>query len=230
MIQTEVKAKILLVEDDTSLGFVIKDNLEQENFEVCLCEDGELALKEFESNAYDLCVFDVMLPKLDGFNLTKKVRVLNNNIPIIFLTAKSMKEDKITGFQIGADDYIVKPFNIEELILRIKVFLKRSGKETPQSNYIISKYIFNYANLELLHEKQSRHLTQKEADLLKLLCDNKDKMVKRDDILKQLWGNDDYFAGRSMDVFISKLRKYLSSDTSIEIVNLHGIGFKFLIR
>lgn len=230
MTHTETKAKILLVEDDSSLGFVIKDNLEQENFEVCLCEDGEIALKEFETNAYDLCVFDVMLPKLDGFNLTKKVRALNKNIPIIFLTAKSMKEDRIMGFQIGADDYIVKPFNIEELILRIKVFLKRSGKETQQSNYILSSYIFNYSNLELIHEKASRHLTQKEADLLKLLCDNKEKMVKRYDILKQIWGNDDYFAGRSMDVFISKLRKYLASDSNIEIVNHHGIGFKFLVR
>lgn len=221
------KARILLVEDDASLGFVIKDNLEQDQMEVCLCEDGELAYQTFESNEFDLCVLDIMLPKLDGFTLAQKIRVVNKLVPIIFLTAKSMKEDKINGFQIGADDYMVKPFNIEELLYRIKVFLKRSNKSINSDFYTINTYHFDYKNLELKHPKKNKHLTQKEADLLKLLCEQKDKMIKREDILNTVWGNDDYFVGRSMDVFISKLRKYLAYDPEIEIINFHGIGFKF---
>lgn len=224
------KAKILLVEDDTSLGFVIKDNMEQSGLEVYLCTDGEIAMQIFKDHLFDVCVFDVMLPRMDGFSLAEKVRESDPDIPIIFLTAKSMKEDKIKGFEIGADDYIVKPFDIEELILRIKVFLKRSVKDAHQTIYQLSSYQFNYKNLELVHEKAVKRLTQKEADLLKLLCDHKDKMVKREDILKHVWGNDDYFVGRSMDVFISKLRKYLSYDERIEIVNYHGVGFKFSLR
>ncbi len=225
-----MKTKILLVEDDVNLGFVIKDNLVQHDFEVHLCEDGELAWTAFEKANFDICVFDVMLPKQDGFTLAEKVRQVNKDIPIIFLTAKSMKEDKIKGFQIGADDYMVKPFNIEELILRIKVFLKRTGKESVVSIYHLCSYQFNYPNLELTHQKTLKRLTQKEANLLKLLCESKNKMVKREDILKQIWGNDDYFAGRSMDVFISRLRKYLAHDTNIEIINYHGIGFMFSLK
>lgn len=225
-----MKTKILLVEDDVNLGFVIKDNLVQHDFEVYLCEDGELAWITFEKTNFDICVFDVMLPKQDGFTLAGKVRAINKEIPIIFLTAKSMKEDKIRGFQIGADDYIVKPFNIEELILRIKVFLKRTGKEIVVSIYHLCSYQFNYPNMELTHQKAIKRLTQKEANLLKLLCESKNKMVKREDILKQIWGNDDYFAGRSMDVFISRLRKYLAYDTNIEIINYHGIGFMFSLK
>ncbi len=224
------KARILLVEDDTSLGYVIKDNFEQDQLDVCLCEDGELAFQAFETNPFDLCVLDIMLPKLDGFTLAQKIRSINKDIPIIFLTAKSMKEDKINGFQIGADDYMVKPFNIEELLLRIKVFLKRSVKESMTDFYKLGAYNFNHPNLELLHADQIKHLTQKEADLLKLLCEQQDKVVKREEILTKIWGNDDYFAGRSMDVFISKLRKYLSHDLQIEIINYHGIGFKIKVN
>jgi DNA-binding response OmpR family regulator len=223
-------AKILLVEDDASLGYVIKDNMEQHELDVVLCADGEVALQAFESSLFDICVLDVMLPKLDGFTLAEKIREKNKDIPIIFLSAKSMKEDKIKGFQLGADDYIVKPFNIEELILRIRVFLKRTQKESTQFVYTLGGYTFNYVNLELTHEKALKRLTQKEADLLKLLCDHKDNMVKREHILKQVWGNDDYFAGRSMDVFISKLRKYLSYDSTLEIINYHGIGFKMITK
>lgn len=225
-----MKTKILLVEDDVNLGFVIKDNLVQHDFEVHLCEDGELAWSAFEKINFDICVFDVMLPRQDGFTLAEKVRQVNKEIPIIFLTAKSMKEDKIKGFQIGADDYMVKPFNIEELVLRIKVFLKRTGKETATSIYNLCSYQFNYPNLELTHQKALKRLTQKEANLLKLLCESKNKMVKREEILKQIWGSDDYFAGRSMDVFISRLRKYLVHDNNIEIINYHGIGFMFSLK
>lgn len=221
------KARILLVEDDASLGFVIKDNLEQDQMEVWLCEDGEIAFETFSNHEFDICVLDIMLPKLDGFTLAQKIRTMNKAIPIIFLTAKSMKEDKLNGFLIGADDYMVKPFNIEELLMRIKVFLKRSNKTINSDFYTINSYVFDYKNLELRHEKKKKQLTQKEADLLKLLCDQKDKMIKRDIILKTVWGSDDYFAGRSMDVFISKLRKYLVYDNDIEIINYHGIGFKF---
>jgi DNA-binding response OmpR family regulator len=225
-----MKTKILLVEDDSNLGFVIKDNLSQNGFDVYLCEDGEMAWQNFQHNNFDIAIFDIMLPKLDGFTLAEKVRLANKEIPIIFLTAKSMKEDKIKGFQLGADDYMVKPFNMEELVFRIKVFIKRTAKEPSADLFQIGSYQFNYLNLELKHEISCKRLTQKEANLLKLLCHSKNKMVKREDLLKQVWGSNDYFAGRSMDVYISKLRKYLSHDNSIEIINYHGIGFMLSLK
>lgn len=221
------KPKIFLVEDDQNLGFVIKDNLLAQNFDVYLYENGEIAWQIFEKNTFDICVLDIMMPKKDGFTLAQNIRQINKEIPIIFLTAKSMKEDKIKGFEIGADDYIIKPFNMEELVYRIKVFLKRTVKETIQNEFKIGSYYFNFTNLDLVHENATKKLTQKEAALLKLLCNHKNEMIKRAFILKQIWGNDDYFSGRSMDVFISKLRKYLVHDSSIEIINYHGIGFKF---
>ncbi len=225
-----IPIKVLLVEDDQSLGYVIKDNIEQEGLTVDLLEDGELAWEKFNTNQYQICVLDIMLPKMDGFQLAENIRNINAHIPIIFLSAKSMKEDKLKGFQLGADDYMVKPFNIEELILRMKVFIKRSTKENASSIIEIGKYLFNHSNLELQLNTSVKRLTQKQADLLKLLLDNREEVVKREQILKQLWGNDDYFAGRSMDVFISKLRKYLSEDNSIEIINYHGIGFKLELK
>ncbi len=221
-----MKPKILLAEDDKNLGFVIKDNLEAHQFEVFHYENGEMAWQIFEKNTFDICVLDIMMPKKDGFTLAQNIRQVNKEIPIIFLTAKSMQEDKIKGFEIGADDYIIKPFNIEELVFRIKVFLKRTVKEPTQNVFELGTYCFNYTNLDLEAPNARKKLTQKEADLLKLLCVNKNEMVKREYILKQIWKNDDYFSGRSMDVFISKLRKYLANDSSIEIINYHGIGFK----
>lgn len=224
--------RILLAEDDTNLSFVIKDNLEFRDFEVTLCEDGEKAFEAFSSGKFDVCIVDVMLPRQDGFRLAEKIRQVDKDIPLIFLTAKTMKEDKITAFQLGADDYITKPFNIEELVFRIKVFLKRSGKEIyPLAPVIrLRDYIFDYANLDLVCGQHTRRLTQRQADLLKMLCDNRGQVVRREDLLKAIWGSDDYFAGRSMDVFISKLRKYLSQDPSIEIINYHGIGFKLVLH
>jgi DNA-binding response OmpR family regulator len=220
---------VLLVEDDASLGFVIKDNLEQQAMSVHLSTDGEAAFTAFGSGSFDICILDIMLPKTDGFTLAENIRKLDKDIPIIFLTALGMKEDKIKGFKTGADDYMVKPFNIEELIMRIRVFLKRTQK-LPVLHYQLGSYMFDHLNLELIHQKETRPLTRKEASLLKFLCDHKNEMIPRAMLLKQVWGTDDYFAGRSMDVFISKLRKYFVHDPQIEISNHHGIGFRLEVK
>ncbi len=225
------KQRILLVEDDTNLGFVIKDNFEQNQFEVQLCVDGEEALHCFSTQTFDLCILDVMLPKMDGFELAKQIRLQNDQIPLLFLTAKSLKEDRINGFNLGADDYISKPFSIEELILRCKVFLKRSTSNTSiQQNSNLGKYKFDFKNQLLIIDEEEKKLTQREALLLNLLVEKKGEIVKRDYLLKEVWGTDDYFAGRSMNVFISRLRKYLSKDQSIEIINYHSVGFKLSIH
>ena len=220
-------ARILLVEDDPGLGFVIKDNLMIKGYDVTLCVDGDDGLKAFQSQWFDLCIFDVMMPKKDGFTLTKNIREKNQQVPILFVTAKSMVEDKIKGFTAGGDDYIVKPFSMEELCLRIEVFLRRSnGSPSTEEAFHLGQYSFDCANLTLLHATGSKVLTQKESDVLKLLCLHKGRVLKREEILKAVWGNDDYFIGRSLDVFISKLRKYLKNDPTIEIVNYHGVGFR----
>ncbi len=223
--------KILLVEDDPSLGFVIKDNLCIKGYDVVLCKDGEEGERMFESTPFNLCIFDVMLPKKDGFSLAKSVREKNKSIPILFLTAKSMTEDKLQGFQAGADDYITKPFSLEELLCRIEVFMKRGNVQLSQDNKIFSlgHYEFDFSNLMLKNHTTEKSLTQKEAEVLKLLCQNRERVLKREEILRHVWGDDDYFMGRSMDVFISKLRKYLKEDASIQIVNYHGVGFKLEI-
>ena len=220
-------AKILLVEDDPGLGFVIKDNLVMKGYEVTLCVDGEAGHEAFLQQSFDLCIFDVMMPKKDGFSLAQNIREKNQQVPILFVTAKSMLEDKIAGFASGGDDYIVKPFSMEELCLRIEVFLRRSsGKNSIEKSFSLGQYTFDCINLTLRHATGAKTLTQKEADVLKLLCMNKDRVLKREEILKSVWGDDDYFLGRSLDVFISKLRKYLKEDPSVEIVNYHGVGFK----
>lgn len=223
-----MSAKILLVEDDPSLGFVVKDNLTHKGYELTLCANGEEGQAAFDAGNFDLCVLDVMMPKKDGFSLAKAIREKNTQIPILFITAKSMLEDKITGFNAGGDDYIVKPFSIEELCLRIEVFLRRSMAQEPklESIFPLGNFQFDCANLVLQHATGSKTLTQKEADVLKLLCENKDRVLKREEILKAVWGDDDYFMGRSLDVFISKLRKYLKEDPGVEIVNYHGVGFR----
>ncbi|MBL6446204.1 response regulator transcription factor [Fulvivirga sp. 29W222] len=227
--------RILLVEDDKNLGFVVQDNLALKGYNVVRCFDGEEGLLEYRQGAFDLCILDVMLPKKDGFTLARQIRHNNNEIPILFLTAKSMQGDKLEGFKTGADDYIVKPFSMEELVCRIEVFLKRSRclsedtetvREKPKHTFELGKYIFDYNNLTLINGDTGKVLTQKEADVLHCFCNNLGVVIRREDILKEVWGDDDYFLGRSMDVFISKLRKYLSEDPSIEIVNYHGIGFK----
>lgn len=223
--------KILLVEDDKTLNFIIRDNLEEAGYDVTAAENGQAALEIFKQNQFDLCLLDVMLPKLDGFSLAKKIREKNQSVPILFLTAKSMTEDKINGFTIGGDDYITKPFSMEELLLRIKVFLKRSHTDEVESDELnfckVGHFDFLFDNLTLQHGDNKRTLTYKEAELLKYFCENSNTVLSRSDILKNVWGSDDYYLGRSLDVFISRLRKYLKSDPNIKIINLHGIGFRF---
>ncbi|MBN2681638.1 MAG: response regulator transcription factor [Bacteroidales bacterium] len=230
------KAKLMYVEDDIHLSFVTIDNLEIQGYQVVHFEDGATALSAFENDTFDLCILDVMLPNMDGFELAKRIRAQNQQIPIIFLTAKSLKEDKIAGLKLGADDYLTKPFSIEELILKIDIFLKRSSKieirpQPEKEIYTVGlKYEFDYKNLTLSCDSENVRLTQKEADLLKLFAQNPNEVIKRDIILTKIWGKDDYFLGRSLDVFISRLRKYLRKDQSIVIENIHGVGFNMQIR
>jgi len=226
------KANILYVEDDSSLSFVIKDNLEENGYTVVHCTDGESAWQQFMKHAFDLCLLDVMLPKKDGFTLAAQIRKKNELIPIIMLTAKNMDEDKIQGFKTGVDDYITKPFNMQELLLRMEVFLKRTKLDTnlfPQK-VTLGSIVFHYEELELQTLDGTIQLTQKEADLLKYFCQHINQTLKREDILLHVWGKDDYFLGRSMDVFITKLRKHLKSEIGIEIQTIHGKGFKFLMN
>jgi len=223
--------KIILVEDDKTLNFIIRDNLEEAGYLVADAEDGEKAFDLFQKEKFDLCLLDVMLPRLDGFSLARKIRETNQLIPILFLTAKSLPEDKINGFALGGDDYITKPFSMEELLMRIRVFLKRSQPRQEGQNELksckVGCFDFYYDNLTLHHRHHVRTLTYKEAQLLKYFCEYPNMVLSRSDILKNVWGSDDYYLGRSLDVFISRLRKYLKSDPDIRIINLHGIGFRF---
>ena len=217
--------KILLVEDDINLSFVIQDNLRSAGFEVKLAMDGKQGLQSFHNSNFDICILDIMLPKQDGFSLAEDIRKLDNNLPLIFLTAKSMPEDKIKGFKSGADDYMTKPFSMEELILRIKAIIKRSKSNSEaKKGYHLGNLFFDSVNFQLLG-KDKKILTKKEAEILKILCDQIGEVVERSLILKLVWGDDNYFNGRSLDVFISKLRKYLDEDPCVSINNIHGIGF-----
>jgi len=232
---SEKEFKLLLVEDDEALRFIVKDNLEQNNYNVEIAEDGEIALKLFARNNFDLIILDVMLPKVDGFQVAETIRKTNEQVPIIFLTARSMTEDKITGLTIGGDDYIPKPFSMEELLLKIRIFLKRSQSQPVSNNTVsnliqIGEFIFNSEELTLSIDGNARTLTFKEAELIRFFSENPNKVLSRNDILLKVWGSDDYFLGRSLDVFISRLRKYFKADTNIKIANLHGIGFRFTIK
>lgn len=225
---------IFLVEDDQTLNFIIKDNLQQNGYEVTAVDDGQKAIDTFEKDKFSICILDVMLPKKDGFTVAKEIRRRDDHVPIIFLTAKSMTEDRINGLSIGGDDYITKPFSMEELLLRIKVFLKRSVKPENLDGVPIGckvgTYTFFFDNLILEHDGKRKTLTYKEAELLKYFCDNPNKVLSRSEILMNVWGSDDYYLGRSLDVFISRLRRYLNNDQDIKILNLHGIGFRFNAR
>ncbi|MCD4723953.1 MAG: response regulator transcription factor [Bacteroidales bacterium] len=226
------KATILLVEDDPNLSMVLQDYLEMLEYSIVLARNGEEGLSHFKKKDFDMCILDVMMPKKDGFSLAIDIRKENQHIPIIFLTAKTLKEDRIRGFQTGCDDYIAKPFSTEELSLRIQAILRRcqsgSGAENEEDIKIfeLGKYTFDTNNMILKGKDGARSLTRKETALLCVLCKNMDKLVARDHLLKEVWGEDDYFLGRSMDVFIAKLRKYLSEDSSLSITNVHGTGFK----
>jgi DNA-binding response OmpR family regulator len=240
------KANVLLVEDDNSLASVVRDYMVLSGYNVTLCEDGLTALDSFKKKKFDLCILDVMLPKMDGYALAEEIRKTDDTTPILFLTSKSSKDDRIKGFKTGGDDFIIKPFNIEELLLRMEVFLKRSkASHSVQKIYRMGNTTFDYSNFQLIIEmpvasqrikrksKQPpliRRLTEKEAEVLYSLCSNMHKVVKRDEILRKVWGSDDYFLGRSLDVFISKLRRYLSADPLVEIENHHGVGFKLSIK
>ena len=233
---TSVKPKILLVEDDPNLSLVLQDYLEMMNYDVTLCRDGMEGLIAFKNGQFNLCILDIMMPVMDGFTLAEEIKKINEKIPVVFLTAKSMKEDRITGFRLGCDDYIMKPFSTEELSLRIQAILKRCMNQAAESDkesepfYIIGKFVFDHKNMILRRGKTEKSLTRKENALLKLLCDNKNQLLTREVALKSVWGNDDYFIGRSMDVFIAKLRKLLKDDPSISITNVHGTGFKLEIK
>ncbi len=223
-------AHLLYVEDDESLSFVTKDNLELQGLKVTHCPDGKSAMAIVRNHQFDLCILDVMLPDFDGFMIAQEIRKFDKQVPIIFLTARSLKEDKIHGLRLGADDYITKPFSIEELILKVQIFLKRRNivgdVDDSAKEFDLGNYLFDYKNLELKNSETAKKLTQKEADLLRFFIRNKNEVLKRSDILETLWGEDDYFMGRSLDVFISRLRKYLKEDERLKIENIHGVGFR----
>lgn len=225
--------KILLAEDDPNLGELMKDYLELKGkFDVILSQDGEEALEQFRKDKFDLCILDVMMPKKDGFSLGKDIRKMDKTIPIIYATAKGMMEDKTKAFELGGDDYITKPFRVEELLLRIHALLKRSNKEKEEEladKFEIGDYFFDYTSQVVSFKGQQQKLSTKEAELLRLLCLKKNDVLTREEALVKIWHDDNYFTGRSMDVFLSKLRKYLKEDPNVEIVNVHGKGYKLLV-
>ena len=223
--------KILLVEDDENLGSITSDYLNAKGYDCTWEKDGELGYQAFTNNTFDIVILDVMMPVKDGFSTAKDIRGIDKQVPIVFLTAKSMKEDTLKGFEIGADDYITKPFNMEELIARINAIVKRTSKETENhfDDLSIGNFTFNPKMQLLTIDDKTFNLTTKECDLLILLYKNKNDILERNHALKAVWGDDNYFNGRSMDVYIAKLRKYLKNDSSIQIINVHGRGFKLLV-
>ncbi len=228
--------RLLLAEDDLNLGDVIRDLLEIKGYGVVLCRDGESSLDAFLKGTFDLCLIDIMLPKMDGFALARAIRKADRRVPLIFLTAKGMKEDRIEGFKAGGDDYITKPFHTEELLLRIEAVLRRTrdfaGEKPGEEEAVaaIGSCAFDYANRTLEIKGEKRSLTQKESDLLRLLARHRNEILERDAAMRVIWGNEGYFVARSMDVYISKLRKYLAGDPRVEIQNVHGRGFKLIVR
>ncbi|HEY2348043.1 MAG TPA: response regulator transcription factor [Puia sp.] len=225
------KPKILLCEDDTNLGMVLKNYLELNDFEVTLERDGRLGLAAFQREHVDLCLLDVMMPHMDGFTLAEEIRDVNPDVPLFFISAKTMKEDIIQGYKLGADDYITKPFDSEVLLLKIRAILKRNddlNKEADNKEFDLGSYHFHPKLRQLVHNGQTQTLSPKENELLKMLAEHLNDLLPREAALKKIWGSDTYFNGRSMDVYIAKLRKYLRDDTNIEIVNIHGNGFRLV--
>lgn len=227
-----MNTNILLAEDDQNLGFVTSDSLEQAGYQVQWAKNGEEALRKFNQDDIDLCILDIMMPNMDGFSLARAIRDTDLQVPIIFLTARNQEEDKLKGFEIGGDDYVVKPFSVRELVHRIEVFIRRSTSspevKAKLETYNLGSYSFDERNLKLRKESYVQRLTRMEADLLKILWESRNELVTRSDILIKIWGEDDYFKGRSLDVFISRLRKYLQLDDSISIKNHHGVGFTLI--
>lgn len=228
----EQKTKLLLAEDDENLGLLLKEYLVAKGYDADLYPDGEAAYKGFMRAHYDICILDVMMPKKDGFTLAKDMRIVNADIPIIFLTAKNMKDDVLEGFKLGGDDYITKPFSMEELIMRTEAILRRTSQEGQTNNeqvFELGKYTFDTRKQTLTEGADAVKLTTKESDLLKLLCQNANKVLERNYALKSIWIDDNYFNARSMDVYITKLRKHLKDDPSVEIINVHGKGYKLIV-
>jgi two-component system, OmpR family, response regulator len=226
------KPKILLCEDDTNLGMVLKNYLELNDFDVTLERDGRLGLAAFQREHVDLCLLDVMMPHMDGFTLAEEIRDVNPDVPLFFLSAKTMKEDIIQGYKLGADDYITKPFDSEVLLLKIRAILKRNddfNKEADNKEFDLGSYHFHPKLRQLVHNGQTQTLSPKENELLKMLAEHLNDLLPREAALKKIWGSDTYFNGRSMDVYIAKLRKYLRDDSNIEIVNIHGNGFRLVV-
>lgn len=229
----EINGNILLVEDDENLGTLLSEYLNSKGYETTLANDGEKGLRKFLNQSFDICILDVMMPVKDGFTLAKEIREINTDIPIVFLTAKSMKDDALEGFTLGADDYITKPFSMEVLLMRIKAILRRSvegGLSKDKTTFEVGSYLFDSERRVLSREGKEEKLTSKENDLLKLLAMSDGKTLERKAALMLIWGDDNYFNSRSMDVYITKLRKYLKADENIEIINIHGKGFKLYIR
>jgi len=229
-----MKAQILIVEDDLNLGFLLLEFLESEGYAVKLCKDGASGLEAYKKGKYDLCLVDVMMPGMDGFALAQKIRQENGQTPFLFLTARSMKEDKLRGYALGAEDYITKPFCEEELLCRIQVILRRSPAATPQTDsptqFHLGDYAFDYTRQELCYQGLVQRITEKENEILRLLCLHRNQILRRDDAVEQIYGKRDYFLGRSFDVFISRLRKLLKKDTRISIENVFKVGFILNVR
>jgi len=228
----ENNIKILLAEDDENLGALLREYLVAKGFKTSLFINGELALEGFKKDKYNICILDVMMPKMDGFTLAREIKKINSTIPFIFLTAKSLKDDVIEGFTLGADDYMTKPFSMEELIFRIKAILRRTNKNNvseTNEKFTIGDYEFDSQKQILKYGDKEQKLTTKESDLLRLLCSNMNKVLERNFALKTIWLEDSYFNARSMDVYITKLRKYLKKDPSIQILNIHGKGYKLIV-
>jgi len=234
MIKKELKANIILVEDDVNLGFLLVDFLESNGFEVKLYRDGLSGLNGFQSNSFDFCILDLMLPRMDGFTLAEKIKEMNSEIPVIILSARSLKEDKIKGFRIGVDDYITKPFDEEELLYRIKAIMNRikqnPGTEKNGNLIKIGKFEFDSLNQILIFDNTPRRLTLKESRIMSMLSNSKNNLIKREEIMLDIWGESDYYTGRSLDVFISKIRSYLKDDTSISIITIPTVGYILEIK
>ena len=227
------KVKILLAEDDKNLGNVLQAYLAAKGFDAHLTANGKEALESFKRNKYDFCILDIMMPVMDGFTLAKEIRKMDKEIPFLFLTARSMQEDKIQGLELGADDYLTKPFSMEELLLRLRAIMRRiespGNVKAEKMHFDFGKYSFDYNRQVLSFNKKEQKLTSKEADLLRLLCENMNKVLDRSVALNKIWYDDSYFNARSMDVYITKLRKYLKEDPTVELINVHGVGFKLVV-
>lgn len=227
----KTKATILLAEDDSSLAFIVKDTLEEDGYKVLHFTDGQAAIKGFDKEKIDICLLDIMMPFKDGYAVAKKIRQQTDQIPLIFLSTKAQEDDRIRGYEMGADDYLTKPFSIQELLKKVEVFLRRNKKlnaETP-IEFKINTLTFLYSELKILVGNEIFNLTQKESDLLKFLCEHPNKLLKREEVLLHVWGKDDFFLGRSMDVYITKLRKYIKTDPCVLIETIHGIGYRFSV-